>query len=1055
MNKNSFTYKFTSYFISSPLTLLILSAFFIVGIVAVLKLPREEEPQISVPMVDIILQASGLKAENAVELVTKPLEVIIKSIPDVDHVYSQTEDDKAIVTARFCVGFDADKAILRIHEKIRAHLNEIPYGIPMPLIVSKSIDDVGVVVLSLFPKENVADRWNDTSLYELALKIQKELIKINSIGSSYIVGGRPEQLRIEPQLEKLNLYKITLSQLIEKISNANFTGSVNVVRQDNQSFLVTSGTNFQSISDLALLLVTNNDGKPVYLKDIAKIVNDGEPIESHVWFWSKKNKDFVPSVSISISKKPGTNAVDMSREIQERLNLIKGSILPDSISCSIVRDYGQTANEKSNCLLEDLFGATFFVILLMTLFLGWREGIVVMFVIPATVLGTLFFAWIVGFTINRVSLFALIFSIGILVDDAIVFIENIVRRWKESPNSNKKTTAVEAVVEVGNPTIIATFTIVVALLPMLFVSGLMGPYMRPIPINASIAMILSLFIAFSIVPWLLIKFEKGIMKNYDNSHKKENVLSRLYRFIATPLIKNRALCKKFLLIVLIATILALSLFFIKSVVVKMLPFDNKSEIVVQVDLKEGSTLEDTDRLLRLISSKLSEIPEILDMQLYVGLGAPFNFNGLVRHSYLRNKQDKGELQINLLSKKERNRESHAIALDIRKCLKDLHINSSTRVKVLEVPPGPPVLSTMVAEIYGPTAEVRKNTALKLKKIFKSIDFITDIDDSFGLPNKKIIFEIDHEKLNYYQIDEKVIYSTINLLLSSNIVGYSYRGEDKYPIGITVELAKGAKIINENFMNALIPSKVGLIELSEVVKTTIDNSSYSIFRHNGYDTDMVLAELSGSYEAPLYGMLEVNKAINNYNWGDLQKPNIYFHGQPVDESKTSILWDGEWEITYVTFRDMGVAFSLAVLGIYALLVAQFKNYRTPIVILFPIPLVLFGIIIGHWIFKSAFTATSMIGLISLAGIVVRNSLLLVEFIRHRLSFGDSLQDALIEAGAKRITPIFLTASSAMIGAVFMFFDPIFRGLALSLFFGLLSSTILTLLAIPALYVIYKT
>jgi multidrug efflux pump subunit AcrB len=478
-------------------------------------------------------------------------------------------------------------------------------------------------------------------------------------------------------------------------------------------------------------------------------------------------------------------------------------------------------------------------------------------------------------------------------------------------------------------------------------------------------------------------------------------------------------------------------------------------MVIQVDLKEGSTLEDTDRTLRTLSNSLKDLPELLDMQLYVGQGAPFNFNGLVRHSYLRQKPELGELQLNFLPKSERKRESHAIALDIRNRFDTLSLNQSISVKVLEVPPGPPVLSTLLAEVYGPTASVRRDVAKALKEIFKSIDFIKDVDDSIGEPAPKMTLVIDQEKLNHYHVDEKSVYSALNAVFSSNRVGYSYRGDGKYPIDMTIELPKSEKTMSERVLSTLVPAKDGFIELGELIKVTFEKTSNTIFRHNGYDADLVMAELAGSFEAPLYGMLAVNNAIDSYDWKDLPKPKILFHGQPENELYPTLLWDGEWEITYVTFRDMGAAFILAIFGIYALLVAQFKSYRTPIVILLPIPLVLIGIIVGHWLLKAPFTATSMIGLIALAGIVVRNSLLLVEFIRHRLEKGDALVDALIKAGSTRITPIFLTAAAAMIGAVFMFFDPIFQGLAISLFFGLMSSTLLTLFAIPALYIVAKT
>lgn len=1050
LNK-SLTGRITHYFIESPLTLLIFLSIFFLGFIALINLPREEEPQISVPMVDVFLNANGLKAEDAVQLVTKPLENILKGIYGVDHIYSQTQDDNVMVTVRFMVGFNPDKAILQVHERIRAHMKEIPYGIKMPLIDLKSIDDVAILVLDLHPKKEVANHYNDTTLYEIARQLQEEMIKIPDIGSTYLVGGRPSQVRIEPILEKLLSYEITFDEIINKVRNANETGNLGMLHQNRKSFSVAYGKTFKTVDELKDLTLSNQKGKTFYLKDIADVEIVGKNTLSRSFYFDPKINEFLPSVAIALAKKPGSNAVSISHLVEEKLKILKGDLFPHDLEVKITRDYGKTANEKSNKLLEDLVGATLAVVLLVGLLIGWKEALVVMFVVPLTILGTLFISWILGYTINRVSLFALIFSIGILVDDAIVFIENIVRHWRENPAENRIKTAIDAVVEVGNPTIVATFTIIVALLPMLFVSGLMGPYMSPIPVNASVAMLLSLIVAFMIVPWLLIHFKKDI----GNHHAKESFLSKFYRKYAAILVYDRALCLKFMKTVGVATLLACCLFFTKTVTVKMLPFDNKSELVIQLDLPKEATLEDTEKYLKKMNSTIKSLPELLDTELYVGTAAPFNFNGLVKHSYLRNQPYLGEIQVNLLPKDERSRSSHEIALDVRSKIKALSYPETTVVKVLEVPPGPPVLSTLLAEIYGPTSKDRRDLALKIKGLFYKTPFLTDIDDSFGLQVDKIYFTLLKDKIDAYKTDEQAVYKALSALLVETPLGYIHHTNGRYPTEICLALSNNKRVQNDRLLSVLLPTKVGLIELSNVIKQDIQKSSFPIFRHNGYDIEMVMAELAGEYEAPIYGMLAVDNLIQDDKWKDFKKPDILFHGQPKSEEKTSILWDGEWEITYVTFRDMGTAFMVALLGIYGLLVAQFKNFRTPIVILVPIPLVLVGIILGHFLFRAAFTATSMIGLIALAGIVVRNSLLLVDFIKHRLEHGDPLQKALIEAGATRITPIFMTAIAAMIGAVFMFFDPIFQGLAISLFFGLMSSTFLTLFSIPAIYIIAKT
>ncbi|CAO5681582.1 MAG: Efflux pump membrane transporter BepE [Holosporales bacterium] len=1041
--------RFTQFFVESPLTLLILIATFFLGVLALINLPREEEPQISVPMVDVFVQAQGLKAQDAAELVTKPLEVILKGIHGVDHIYSQTQDDGAVITVRFQVGYNPDKAILHVHERIRAHLDEMPYGIQMPLVNLKTIDDVAILVINLMAKPELADRYLDTTLYEIGEQLRQEMMTLSDVGSTYIVGGRPSQIRIEPNLDQLLKLEVTLLDVVNKIKNANLINPLGRIYKEQKTFSLTAGDAFKTLDDLKEFVISNDHDKTFYLKDIANITIDGKNTVSRAWYYDKDSDHFLPTVAIALAKKPGANAVLISNQVQNKLASLHGTLIPKDINAKITRDYGQTANEKSNRLLADLLGATLCVVLLVGIFIGWRESVVVLFVVPLTILGTLFFAWLMGYTINRVSLFALIFSIGILVDDAIVFIENIVRHWREFPHENKIKTAVNAVVEVGKPTIVATFTIIVALLPMLFVSGLMGPYMSPIPINASVAMLLSLVVAFVIVPWFLLKVKGNTPILH---HTQESVLSKYYHQFATRLVYDRPLCKKFMMSIVVATGLSCCLFITKTVTVKMLPFDNKSELVIQMDLPKNASLEETDKYLKMINHSLKSIPEVTDTQLYVGTGAPFNFNGLVRHTYLRNQPYMGEIQVNLSPKKDRSRTSHEIALHIRSNINALSYPPTSVVKVLEVPPGPPVLSTLLAEVYGPTAQKRREAAQKLSKIYHDVSFITDIDDSFGSVFQKKRLTLLKDRMDAYKADEASIYQTLNVLMGDTVVGYIHHSNGRYPTQISLTLSNKNKRIDDDILSVFVPTKTGLVALSNMIELTAEDASYPIFRHNGFDVEMVMGELAGAYEAPIYGMFAVNDKLQE---SDLKDAQIRYHGQPTTQDQISILWDGEWEITYVTFADMGKAFMVALLAIYAILVAQFKNFRTPLVILVPIPLVLVGIILGHALFKAAFTATSMIGLIALAGIVVRNSLLLVEFIKHRQHLGDPLQKALIEAGSTRITPIFMTAVAAMIGAVFMFFDPIFQGLAISLFFGLLSSTFLTLFSIPAIYIIAKT
>jgi len=694
-------------------------------------------------------------------------------------------------------------------------------------------------------------------------------------------------------------------------------------------------------------------------------------------------------------------------------------------------------------------------VVLIGFVIGWREAGVTLIVIPTTILLTLFAANLMGYTINRVSLFALIFSIGILVDDAIVVVENIARHWAMNDGRAPVTAAVEAVAEVGNPTIVATLTVVAALLPMLFVSGMMGPYMAPIPANASAAMLFSFFVAMVIAPWAMLKISRRTRQGDKIEHGGER-LGKCYRRIAGPVLRSKRNARRFLAYVAIATVLVCMLFVTENVTVKLLPFDNKSELEVLVDLPEGATPEDTAQTLFAAARVTEQLPEVRSIQIYAGTPAPFNFNGLVRHYYLRERPELGELQVNLKDKADRSRESHDIALDLREKLAKLTFLKGTVVKVVEVPPGPPVLSTLLAEIYGPDTKTRRAVAAETERLFKSVPYIVDVDNSWGEPRPRLRISIDQDKLEYFGVEQSDVYDTLKALLGGVPVGYSHRGADRNPIEIVVREPKSVLSWGERLASTPVPANAqpgnkAVVELGDVVSVKSELGSPVIFRRDGHYADIVTAELAGEFEAPIYGMFAVDNLIKSHNWGKLAKPAILFHGQPTDESAPSLLWDGEWEVTYVTFRDMGAAFIVAILGIYVLVVAQFGSFKLPLVVLTPIPLTLIGILLGHWLFGAPFTATSMIGFIALAGIIVRNSILLVDFIRHGAAPHKTLHDILLEAGTTRFRPILLTALAAMIGAATILNDPIFQGLAISLLFGLASSTLLTVLVIPAIYV----
>ncbi|MCW1956274.1 MAG: efflux RND transporter permease subunit [Roseobacter sp.] len=1057
----------TKAFIASPLTPLFIIASLAVGLVALGALPREEEPQISVPLVDIHITASGLKAEDAVKLVTEPMETIVKGINGVEHIYSSTRDDAAMVTARFEVGTPADAAILRVHTKMRANLDQIPVGIPEPLIIGRGIDDVAIVSLTLSPAPETGLTAND--LTRIARELRTELSKTPDLGLSYIVGEAQEAIRIAPDPERLALYGVTLQQLVGKVEGANRTLNTGLVRDAGEMVGLVAGQTLTAPAEVANLLLTTRDNRPVYLRDVADVSfvpDTSEQIVANVTRAADGTVQRTPAVTLALAKRAGANAVVVAEHLLEQVDSLKGGLIPDSVHIDITRDYGETADEKANELLFHLGLATVSIIALVLIAVGWRESIVVAIVIPVTILLTLFAAYIMGYTLNRVSLFALIFSIGILVDDAIVVIENIARHWGMPQNASGKTSrteqAIAAVAEVGNPTIVATLTVVAALLPMLFVSGLMGPYMSPIPANASAAMVFSFFVAVIITPWLMVKVAgKAPMADHDSAQGHAGgALGRMYSAVAGPLLKTKTRSALFLFVTVVLSFGSLGLLYTEDVTVKLLPFDNKSELSVMVDLPEGASSEATDAVAQAVARTVVAMPEVLSAQTHAGTAAPFNFNGLVRHYYLRAEPHLGDVQINLTPKGARSRTSHDIALDIRSRLAALDLPQGTSLKTVEPPPGPPVISTLLAEVYGPTPEARRAAARKIRTAFEAVPYIVDVDDSFGEQPRRLRATIAGDNMDFFGVAEGDVFSTMAMLNRATTVGYSHRGEGRRPIPIEVARPKSARVLNEATLSTPIPANLlpgakGVVELGDVISLSEERASFPLFRHNGRFAEMVTGEMAGTFEAPLYGMIAVSKELDAMEWPKGEKPVISLNGQPHDESHVTLLWDGEWEVTWVTFRDMGAAFGVALLGIYILVVAQFGSFRLPLVILTPIPLTFLGIMLGHLLFDAPFSATSMIGFIALAGIIVRNSILLVDFIRHADTAGKTEIEILIEAGAIRFKPILLTAIAAMIGAVVILTDPIFQGLAISLLFGLLSSTLLTVLVIPAIYRIFKT
>ncbi|WP_425102051.1 efflux RND transporter permease subunit [Tropicibacter sp. S64] len=1057
--------RLTRAFIASPLTPLFLLASLAVGLIALSSLPREEEPQISVPLVDIRVMADGLAAEDAVKLITEPLETIVKGIDQVEHVYSDTRDDRVMVTARFVVGVPAEMAILRVRDKLLANLDRIPVGIPEPLVVGRGINDVAIVSLTFSPVEG-EDAVTAADLTRIAREVRVELAKIDDVGLTYIVGETDEALRIAPDPERLALYGVTLQQLAAKISGANTAAPAGQLRDGGEQIGLVIGKTLSTPEEIANLELTTRDGRTVYVRDVADVAFVSDLDEHTVATWQRGPEGDVtrrPAVTLSLAKRAGANAVTVAEEILHRVEGMEGGLIPDSVEIEITRDYGETADEKANELLFHLALATVSIVALVLLAIGWREAIVVAVVIPVTILLTLFAAYIMGYTLNRVSLFALIFSIGILVDDAIVVIENIARHWAgKIGGRDTQDAAVAAVAEVGNPTIVATLTVVVALLPMLFVSGLMGPYMSPIPANASAAMIFSFFVAVMITPWLMNRIAGRAYAAHGGhaDHAQGGALGRAYAAIARPLLRTKTGSFLFLVIVVVLSFGSLGALYTRDVTVKLLPFDNKSELAIVIDLPEGASTEATDAVASAAAHVALELPEVLSAQSYAGTPAAFNFNGLVRHYFLRQSPEMGEVQLNLAAKGARERTSHEIALDLRARLAGLDLPDGAVVKVVEPPPGPPVISTLLAEVYGPDQPTRIETATRVRQAFEAVPFIVDVDDNLGERPRRLRAQLNVSDLDFYKVQEADALDTLRLLNSTTTVGYSHRGEGRRPIPIVLARAKADRTMDERALAIPVPANAipgarGVVELGDVISITEERASFPIFRHNGYDVVMVTGELAGVFEAPLYGMLAVADVLDGMDWTDGEKPVIRMNGQPEETDHPVLLWDGEWEVTWVTFRDMGAAFGVALLGIYILVVAQFGSFRLPLVILTPVPLTFLGNMAGHWLFGAPFSATSMIGFIALAGIIVRNSILLVDFIRHADPEGKVTVDVLIEAGATRFKPILLTALAAMIGAVVILTDPIFQGLAISLLFGLISSTALTVLVIPAIYRLAKT
>jgi multidrug efflux pump subunit AcrB len=1044
-------------FIRSKLTPLIVLASLALGIFAVIVTPREEEPQINVPMIDVYVSYPGASSKEVEERVTRPMAKLIWEIKGVEYLYTMSKPGMSIVTVRFYVGENMEDSIVKLYNKLMSNYDMIPPGVSEPLVKPKSIDDVPILTYTLW-----SHSYGGYQLRRIAYEVADELKKDREVSEYMVIGGQRRQIRITLDPVKLKAYSLTPLGIAGKIDKANFTLKGGTFPSESGEYIVETEGFLKNARDVGNVVVSVRDGRPVYLRDVARIEDRPEEPSDYVFIGfgkgSQKSRPWLSeAVTISLAKKKGTNATHIAERLHKKLEELRGSIIPQGVEVETTRNYGETAKEKSDELLKHMFIAALSVTLLVALALGWRESMVVLVAIPVTLALTIFVTYMFGYTLNRVTLFALIFSIGILVDDAIVVVENIYRHFKMYGVSTAA--AVSAVDEVGNPTILATFTVIAALLPMAFVSGLMGPYMRPIPVGASAAMLISLFIAFIISPWLSYIVLRSVKKSDKPGEEEGRLLKRLnsiYEGNLRGLIRSGRKRLKAYGLVALLLLAACFLIFIKAVTVKMLPFDNKSELQVIIDMPEGSTLEETAAVSREIGDYLGTVPEVANYEIYDGTAAPINFNGLVRHYFLRKGSNVSDIQVNFVSKDRRHAQSHDIAKRIRPEIKKIGDAYGARIKIAEVPPGPPVLSTLVAEIYGPDPVRQREIARQVMKIFEDTEGVVDVDWYVEDDQKKTVFEVDREKAALNGISSEDIAKTLHILLSGSTIGLAHVDKDKEPVELFMRapLPERADIGSLKEIAVLTPAG-DRVSLSELVKVKHTVEDKTIYGKNLKRVVYVIGDVAGRAESPVYAILKMKKAINKLQLPEGYKLKQYSSVQPELENTYSMKWDGEWQITYEVFRDLGIAFAAVLVLIYVMIVGWFRSFVIPFVIMAPIPLSLIGILPGHALLGAFFTATSMIGFIAGAGIVVRNSIILVDFIELKLSEGMALDDAVVEAGVIRFRPMLLTALAVIVGSSVILFDPIFQGMAISLMAGEVAATLISRTMVPLLYYEYKS
>ena len=1051
--EKGFAGRIAEFFINSKLTILLMIALMIIGAYSSTLIPREEEPQIIVPMADVMVGYPGANPTEVENRVVKPLEKIISNIKGVEHVHSMAMNGKAMIIVQFFVGEDTERSYVKLYDEMMKNKNIFPKGVYEPLIKTRSIDDVPMLGLTLW-----SEKYNDFQLRQITEELSSEVKKIKDVSLTNVIGGRSRQLKVIVDKDKMaesNVDALGIMQMIQAGNGSSQSGSFN---SNDQEYLVTTGEFLSSADDVGNLVIGTSQNMPVYLKQVAKIEDGPASTTNYVNFGygnaTEKGKNFLseyPAVTLSVSKVKGADAMHISEEILNKVETLKKTLIPNDVHVEVTRNYGETASHKVSELMSHLGIAIVAVTLLVMLAMGWRGGLVVFFSVPLTFALTLFAYYMLGYTLNRITLFALVFVVGIVVDDSIIIAENMHRHFhlKKLPF---KQAAIFAINEVGNPTILATFTVIAAILPMAFVSGMMGPYMSPMPIGASIAMLLSLFVALTITPYLgfhLLKVKDS------EEHKEEQGLEtgfiyKIYKKIEQPLLDNGK--KRWTMLGITSVLLMISMFAFaaKWVAVKMLPFDNKNEVQVVIDMPEGTTLERTSAVTQDIAQYLKTVPEVVNYQSYVGSASPITFNGLVRHYDMRGSSNTADIQVNLLHKEDRNKQSHDIAKMIRPEIHKIAKKYGANVKIVEVPPGPPVLSTIVAEVYGPDYETQVKIADEVQKILINTDDVVDVDWMVETPQKEFKIVPDKEKAMLNGVASQQIVGNLNYLLGEHSIGNLFDPKSNDAVDIVMKLQDGEKTSIADLTNLKVKGAAGMVPVSDIVKVQRETLEKSIYRKDQKRVVYILADMAGGLESPAYAILGMDKKLKNIKLPAGYSLNELYMNTPKDESDYTVKWDGEWQITLEVFRDLGVAFLVVIIIIYMLIVGWFQNFKTPIMMMIPIPLSLVGIVLGHWLLGAFFTATSFIGMIALAGIMVRNSILLIDFIEIRLKEGAPIKRAIIEAGAVRTTPILLTTGAVVIGAIVILFDPIFQGLAISLVFGAIVSTLLTLIVIPLIY-----